>query len=109
VRPVEGDLPPVLAVVTVVYSLPSIALFMLLLPYSGLTQTTVIIPLTLYSLAALIPNVVDGIHGVSEDVRLAAVSMGFTGLRACSWWTCRWRSRQSWRGCAWPRSGTSAW
>jgi osmoprotectant transport system permease protein len=73
--------PPVLAVVTIIYSLPSIALFMLLLPFTGLTQTTVIIPLTFYSLAALIPNVVDGIRGVPEDARLAAVAMGFTGLR----------------------------
>jgi osmoprotectant transport system permease protein len=73
--------PPVLALVTIVYSLPSIALFMLLLPFSGLTQTTIIIPLTLYSLAALIPNVVDGIRSVPDEVRLAAVAMGFTGLR----------------------------
>jgi osmoprotectant transport system permease protein len=73
--------PPVLAAVTVVYSLPSIALFMLLLPFTGLTQTTIIIPLTFYSLAALIPNVHDGVKGVPEDARLAAVAMGFTGLR----------------------------
>lgn len=73
--------PPVLAVVTVLYSLPSIALFMLLLPFTGLTQTTIIIPLTFYSLAALIPNVHDGIAGVPEDARLAAVAMGFSGLR----------------------------
>lgn len=73
--------PPILALVTVIFSLPSIALFMLLLPFSGLTQTTVIIPLTFYSLAALIPNVYDGLRNVPEEVRLAAVAMGFSGLR----------------------------
>jgi osmoprotectant transport system permease protein len=73
--------PPVLAVVTIIYSVPSLALFMLLLPFTGLTQTTVIIPLTFYSLSALIPNVYDGLAGVPEDVRLAAVAMGFSGPR----------------------------
>ncbi|GAA1994800.1 ABC transporter permease [Catenulispora subtropica] len=73
--------PAVVAVLTVVYSLPSIALFVLLVPSTGLTQTTVIIPLSFYSLAALVPNIVDGIRGVPEDVRLAAVAMGYTGTR----------------------------
>ena len=73
--------PPVLSVVTIIYSLPSIALFVLLLPATGLTQTTVIIPLTFYSLSALIPNIVDGVRNISEDVRLAAVAMGYTGAR----------------------------
>ncbi|NUR30163.1 MAG: ABC transporter permease [Catenulispora sp.] len=73
--------PPVVAVLTVLYSLPSIALFVLLVPSTGLTQTTVIIPLSLYSLAALVPNIVDGVRGIPEDVRLAAVAMGYTGVR----------------------------
>jgi len=73
--------PPVVAVLTVVYSLPSIALFFLLVPSTGLTQTTVIIPLSLYSLAALVPNIVDGVRGIPEDVRLAAIAMGYTGAR----------------------------
>jgi osmoprotectant transport system permease protein len=73
--------PPIVAVLTVIYSLPSIALFVLLVPSTGLTQTTVIIPLTLYSLAALVPNIVEGVRGIPEDVRLAAVAMGYTGAR----------------------------
>jgi osmoprotectant transport system permease protein len=73
--------PPIVAVLTVVYSLPSIALFVLLVPSTGLTQTTVIIPLSFYSLAALVPNIVDGVRGIPEDVRLAAVAMGYTGAR----------------------------
>jgi osmoprotectant transport system permease protein len=72
---------PVVGVLTVIYSLPSIALFALLVPSTGLTPTTVIIPLTLYSLAALVPNIVDGLRGVPEDARLAAIAMGYTGPR----------------------------
>ena len=44
--------PATVGLLTVVYSLPSIALFVLLVPSTGLTQTTVIIPLSFYSLAA---------------------------------------------------------
>lgn len=73
--------PAMVGLVTVIYSLPSIALFVLLVPSTGLTQTTVIIPLSMYSLAALVPNIVEGIRGIPEDVRLAAVAMGYTGAR----------------------------
>lgn len=69
--------PPVLALVTVVYSLPSIALFVFLVAYTGLTETTVFIPLVLYSLAILVPGVVDGIRAVPPDVRISADAMGF--------------------------------
>jgi osmoprotectant transport system permease protein len=39
------------------------------------------IPLTLYSLSVLVPNVVDGLASVSEPVRQAATAMGFGPLR----------------------------
>lgn len=73
--------PPVLALVTVVYSLPSIALFVFLVAYTGLTETTVFIPLVLYSLAVLVPGVVDGIRAVPPDVRISADAMGFGPTR----------------------------
>ena len=73
--------PPVLALVTVIYSLPSIALFVFLVAYTGLTETTVFIPLTLYSLAVLVPGVVDGIRAVPPDVRISADAMGFGPTR----------------------------
>ena len=49
--------------------------------YTGLGNLTVIIPLTLFSLCILIPNVVDGLRGVAESVRQAATAMGFAQLR----------------------------
>lgn len=73
--------PPVLAIASALYALPSLALFVVLIAYTGLGNLTVIIPLTLFSLCVLIPNVVDGLRSVSEPVRQAATAMGFTQLR----------------------------
>jgi osmoprotectant transport system permease protein len=70
--------PPVLALASAIYALPSLALLVVLIAYTGLGNLTVIIPLTLFSLCVLIPNVVDGLRSVSEPVRQAATAMGFT-------------------------------
>jgi osmoprotectant transport system permease protein len=73
--------PPVLSLVTIMYSIPSLALFVLLVDYTGLTDTTIFIPLALYSLCILVPGVVDGIRTVPPDVRIAADAMGFGPVR----------------------------
>ena len=73
--------PPVLSVTSAMYALPSLALFVVLIPYTGLSNLTVIIPLTLFSLCVLVPNVVDGLRAVSPDVRQAATAMGFGAMR----------------------------
>jgi osmoprotectant transport system permease protein len=73
--------PPVLSGTSIVYALPSLALFVALIPYTGISDTTVIIPLTLFSLCVLVPNVVDGLRSVPEPVRQAATAMGFGTLR----------------------------
>ena len=49
---------------TILYTIPSLALFSLLLPFTGLTPTTVIIGLALYSLTILVRNVLAGLRGV---------------------------------------------
>ena len=46
--------------VNVIYAIPSLALFIALIPAFGLTDTTVIIGLTVFSLCVILPNVVDG-------------------------------------------------
>lgn len=69
--------PVVLGAVTAVYTLPSLALFSLLLPFTGLSRTTVVIGLVLYSLTILVRSVLAGIDGVPEDVRDAARGMGY--------------------------------
>ncbi len=72
---------PTLSGTSALYALPSLALFVVLLDYTGLTNTTIIIPLTLFSLSILVPNVVDGLRSVPEPVRQAATAMGFSPLR----------------------------
>ncbi|WP_017601938.1 ABC transporter permease [Nocardiopsis lucentensis] len=73
--------PPVLTGVNVLYAVPSIALFFLMLPYTGFSEWTAIVPLALYTLVILLPNVVDGLRQVPDHVRQAAVAMGFGPLR----------------------------
>jgi osmoprotectant transport system permease protein len=72
--------PPALTATNVLYAIPSLALFMVFVQYTGLTGWTVMIPLTLYSLSVLLPNVVDGLAAVPEPVRQAATAMGFGAL-----------------------------
>ncbi len=73
---------PSISVMNVVYSLPSLAVFIVLIPVTGLAErATVIVPLTFYSLAVLIPAVVDGVTSVPEHVRQSAVAMGFRPRR----------------------------
>jgi len=71
----------VLTLTSVIYALPSLALFAVLIDFTGLTDTTVIIPLTLFSLSILVPNVVDGLRSVPDSVRQAATAMGFGTMR----------------------------
>jgi osmoprotectant transport system permease protein len=73
--------PPVLGLVTVAYSIPSLALFVLLINYTGLTDTTIFIPLALYSLCILVPGVVDGVRTVPREVLIAADAMGYGPAR----------------------------
>ncbi|WP_369250453.1 ABC transporter permease [Streptomyces sp. R41] len=73
--------PPVLWSSTVLYAIPSIAFFVVLIDYTGLTQLTVMIPLCLYSLVVLVPAVVDGIRSVPQETNAAAAAMGIGPVR----------------------------
>jgi osmoprotectant transport system permease protein len=73
--------PPALTVVTILYAVPSLALFIALIPTFGLTDTTVIIALTVFSLCVILPNVVEGLRGVPPAVTQAATAMGYGPLR----------------------------
>jgi osmoprotectant transport system permease protein len=72
---------PVLAVTGVMYTIPSLAAFALLLPITGLSQKTAVIPLTGYTLLILIRNVVTGLDSVPDDVKDAARGMGYSPAR----------------------------
>jgi osmoprotectant transport system permease protein len=62
------------------YTIPSIALFALLIPYTGLTGTTAEIPLIGYNVLILVRNVLVGLDGVPPDVLDAADGMGYRPL-----------------------------
>jgi osmoprotectant transport system permease protein len=72
---------PVLAVTGVLYTIPALAAFALLLPVTGLSRTTALIPLTTYTLLILVRNVVEGLDGVPSDIKDAADGMGYSRSR----------------------------
>jgi osmoprotectant transport system permease protein len=63
------------------FTIPSLALFILLIPFTGLSTSTSLIGLTMYTLLILIRNIVEGLRGVDRDVREAAEAMGYTRAR----------------------------
>ena len=69
---------PILAITGVLYSIPSIALFVLLIPITGLSLLTAEIALVSYTLVILVRNIVTGLRGVPADVIEAARGMGYT-------------------------------
>ena len=70
--------PPITAVTGILYTIPSLALFAVLVPYTGLSIVTAEIGLVSYTLLILTRNIVGGIRGVPAEVRDAAVGMGYT-------------------------------
>jgi osmoprotectant transport system permease protein len=71
----------VLALSGVLFTIPSLALFILLLPLTGLTQTTAVIGLTVYTLVVLVRNMIEGLAGVPPQVRQAARAIGYGRFR----------------------------
>jgi osmoprotectant transport system permease protein len=71
----------VLSLSSVVYTIPSLAMFALIFPFTGLSATTVLIGLVAYSLVILVRNFLAGLQGVPDDVREAARGMGYGRLR----------------------------
>jgi osmoprotectant transport system permease protein len=58
----------ILGAATVIYTIPSVALFSFFIPFTGISETTVAIGLILYSLTVLVRNVVAGLDAVPDDV-----------------------------------------
>ena len=70
-------LPPVVGFTGILYAIPSLALFAFLQAYTGLSYWTAEIGLVSYTLLILIRNIVAGLNAVPEDVKEAAVGMGY--------------------------------
>lgn len=72
---------PILGLTGMLFTIPSLALFILLIPFTGLRLGTPLIGLTIYTLLILVRNMVEGLRGVDRDVREAAEAMGYTRAR----------------------------
>ena len=68
---------PLLAVGGLLYTIPSLALFAFLIPFTGLSILTSEIGLVSYTLLILLRNILVGLDGVAAEVREAAQGMGY--------------------------------
>ena len=69
---------PVTGFAGVLYTIPSLALFAILVPFTGLTLVTAEIGLISYTLLILTRNITAGLDGVPRDINEAADGMGYT-------------------------------
>jgi osmoprotectant transport system permease protein len=74
-------IPPVSGVSQMLYAIPSVALFLLLLPITGRGDTTALVALVAYSLVFIFINVTTGLDEVPPDAVDAARGMGLTDLQ----------------------------
>ncbi len=73
---------PITGLTGILYTIPSVALFAFLIPYTGLTgYTTAEIGLVSYTLLILIRNIVAGLSGVPSDAKEAAHGMGYSSAQ----------------------------
>lgn len=70
--------PPLLAATGVLYTIPSIAFFFLLLPVTGFGRDTAVIVLSAYTLQIIYRNTMLGLDNVPDSVKDAARGMGLT-------------------------------
>jgi osmoprotectant transport system permease protein len=63
---------------SMVYSIPSLALFAILVPVTGLGKVTAIIVLVLYNQYILLRNTIDGLNNVDPSIIEAATGMGMS-------------------------------
>ncbi len=71
----------ILGTATMIYTIPSIALFPLLVPFTGISDKAVIIGLALYALTILVRSMLAGLTGVPEEVRESARGLGYGRTR----------------------------
>ncbi len=72
---------PLVGVASVLFTVPSIALLVLFLPFLGLSDTNVVAMLVVYTLLILLRNTTEGLLAVPRDVREAAEAMGYSPAR----------------------------
>ncbi len=68
----------ILGVTTGIYTIPSLALFPLMVPFTGLTSTTVVLGLALYALTILVRALLEGFRSVPDEVVESATGLGYS-------------------------------
>lgn len=79
---------PVILLTGLLYTIPSLALLILMpavLGYSAISETNLVVALTIYAVAILVRSVADGLDSVDSAVRQSATAMGYGGVRR--FWT----------------------
>lgn len=71
----------VLGVLGIIYTIPSLSLFVLLIPFTGLGLRPAVIALVAYAQLVLVRNVVVGLTGIDPAIVEAARGMGMTGAQ----------------------------
>ncbi len=71
----------ILGTSTMIYTIPSLALFPFLVPFTGISMTTVVIGLGLYALTILVRSMLAGLLGVPDEVRESATGLGYGKTR----------------------------
>lgn len=71
---------PLLVVGSILYTIPSLAAFVLLLPWTSRREAALIV-LTSYTILVLVRNIVTGLDGVPAEIKEAAQGMGYSRMR----------------------------
>ena len=80
----------IMRVSSMIYAIPSLALFALLLPVTGLGMQTAILVLVIYNQFILVQSFTDGFTAVEPGVLEAATGMGMTKGQIFRKYDCRW-------------------
>lgn len=115
----------VLAIASVLQTIPGLALLALMVPLLGALGAfsearggpalssigflPAVLALTLYSVLPMLRNVVTGLQGVDPAILEASRGVGMSRGRSCARSSCRWLCRRSWRVCGRRRSGSWGW
>jgi osmoprotectant transport system permease protein len=70
----------IVGVSTGLYTIPSLALFPLMVPFTGITAKTVVIGLALYALTILVRSMLEGLRSVPDEVRESATGLGYAPI-----------------------------
>lgn len=78
IRPLQG---PVIGVAGLLYTIPGIALLAYLIPFTGLSLATIVIPLVLYAQLVLVRNTVAGVNNIDQQLLEVGRAMGMNSVQ----------------------------